>query len=99
MTSLKISAMASAHAPSSGRFTAMMPPNGACLSVANALSHASRKFAPWPTPHGLVCFKIASVGGSSENSADQVRRRGQIQNVVVGKFLPVQLLEKLVKLP
>jgi hypothetical protein len=25
---------------------AMMPPNGACRSVANALSHASRRFAP-----------------------------------------------------
>ena len=47
----------------------MMPPNGACLSVANALSHASRKLAPWPTPHGFVCFRIASVGGSSANSA------------------------------
>jgi hypothetical protein len=69
MTSLKISAMAVAHAPSSGWFTAMMPPKGACLSVANALSHASRRFAPWPTPHGLVCFRIASVGASSRNSA------------------------------
>jgi len=69
MTSLKISAMASAHAPSSVWFTAMMPPNGACLSVANALSHASRRFAPWPTPHGFVCFKIAVSALPRENSA------------------------------
>ena len=98
MTSLKISAMAAAHAPSSGWFTAMMPPNGACLSVANALSHASRKFAPWPTPHGFVCFKIASVGASVAEFRDQSCRRRQIQNVVVGKFLAVELFEKLVEL-
>jgi hypothetical protein len=34
MTSLKISAMSCAVATSSGRFTTMMPPNGAWRSVA-----------------------------------------------------------------
>ena len=63
ITSLKISAIASAHGKSSVRLTAMMPPNGACRSVANARSQASRKCAPWPTPHGFVCLRMASVGG------------------------------------
>ena len=34
ITSLKISAIASAHGPFKGWFTAMIPPKGACLSVA-----------------------------------------------------------------
>ena len=68
ITSLKISAIASAQAASSVRFTAMMPPNGACLSVANALSQASRNVFPCPTPQGFVCLRIASVGESFSNS-------------------------------
>jgi hypothetical protein len=69
MTSLKISATASAQSKSSGRLTAMMPPKGACRSVASAFSQASRNVAPWPAPQGLVCLKMASVGGWSAKSA------------------------------
>ena len=45
----------------------MMPPNGARLSVRNAFSQASRKSASLPTPQGLVCLRIATIG--SLNSA------------------------------
>ena len=68
MTSLKISAIAWAHSRSSTPFTAMMPPKGACRSVAKAFSHAARKLGPCPMPHGFVCLRIASVGGSPANS-------------------------------
>ena len=73
----------------------MMPPNGACRSVANALSQASRRFAPWPTPQGFVCLRIASVGASFRNSAIKCGRRRQVQDIVVGKFLAVELLENI----
>ena len=45
--------------------SSIMPPKGACLSVAKAFSHASRKSSSVPTPQGLVCFKIATVGSSN----------------------------------
>src|SRR5439155_809877 len=46
------------------RLQIMMPPKGACLSVANAFSQAWRRSESLPTPHGLVCFKIATVASS-----------------------------------
>ena len=65
ITSLKISRSLWRAGSSSGRLQMMMPPNGACLSVANALSQAARKSASLPTPHGLVCLRIATVGASN----------------------------------
>ena len=62
ITSLKISEIAFASASVTGRLQMMIPPKGACLSVANALSQASRKSGAEPTPHGLVCLRIAAAG-------------------------------------
>ncbi len=67
ITSLKISLIAFATGRSSGRLQMIIPPKGACLSVAKAFSHASRKSGSLPTPQGLVCLRIATVG--SENSS------------------------------
>ena len=72
MTSLKISAIPSAHPGSSGRFVAIIPPKGAWRSVANAFSHASHKVTPCPTPQGLVCLRMATVGGSAMNWATRL---------------------------
>ena len=50
---------------SRGRLHTITPPKGACLSVSNAFSHASLKLSPssaQPTPQGLVCLSIATVG-------------------------------------
>ena len=74
----------------------IIPPKGACLSVANALFHALRRSASEPTPHGLVCFSIATVGSS--NSRDQIRRRADVENVVKGKFLAMKFFEMLVEI-
>ena len=74
----------------------MIPPKGACLSVANALFHALRRSASEPTPHGLVCFRIATVGSS--NSAIKIRRSADVENVVKGKFLAVKFFEVLVEI-
>ena len=65
MTSLKISLTSRASASVSGRLQMMMPPKGACLSVANALSHASRRSGSLPTPQGLVCLRMATVASSN----------------------------------
>ena len=65
ITSLKISLMAFASDSLIGRLQMMIPPNGACLSVAKAFSHASRKSGSLPTPHGFVCFRIATVGSAN----------------------------------
>ncbi len=59
--------MALASASVSGRLQMMIPPNGACLSVANALSHAFFKSASEPTPHGFVCLRIATVGSTNSS--------------------------------
>ena len=60
---------------------------GAWLSVAKALSHASRRLAPWPTPQGFMCFRMASVGASFSNSAIRRRCGSEIENIVV-KLIP-----------
>ena len=96
MTSLKISLIALASASSIGRLQTMMPPNGACLSVANAFSHASRKSGSLPTPHGFVCFRIATVGFAKFR--DQIGGRADVENVVKGKFLAVQFFKMLVEI-
>jgi len=62
MTSLKISQIALARSRVTGWLQMMTPPNGACLSVANAFSHASRRSESVPTPQGLLCLRIATVG-------------------------------------
>ena len=62
ITSLKISEIALASASVIGRLQMMMPPNGACLSVANAFSQASRRSGSEPIPQGFVCLRIATVG-------------------------------------
>ena len=62
MTSLKISEIARARASSTGRLAMMMPPKGAARSVAKAFSQAKARFSSLPTPHGLVCLRIATVG-------------------------------------
>ena len=67
ITSEKISLIALANGSSIERLQTMIPPKGACLSVANAFSQALRRSTSEPTPHGFVCFKIATVG--CENSA------------------------------
>ena len=64
ITSLKISLITLASDSSISRLQIMMPPKGACLSVANAFSQAWRRSESLPTPHGLVCFKIATVASS-----------------------------------
>jgi hypothetical protein len=69
MTSLKISEIAAAQSASRVLLVAIIPPKGAWLSVAKALSQASRKLAPCPTPQGFVCFRMARVGASFSNSA------------------------------
>jgi hypothetical protein len=43
-------------------------------------------------------LRIASVGAPLAELRDQICRRRQIQNVIVGKFLAVELLEKFVEL-
>ena len=91
ITSEKISLMACASGSSIGRLQTMIPPNGACLSVANAFSQASRRSASEPTPHGLVCFRIATVG--LRKFGDQIRGRADVENVVKGEFLAVKLFE------
>jgi hypothetical protein len=81
----------------SGRLVMMIPPKGACLSVANALSHASRRSGSLPTPHGFVCLRIATVRfGKLFN---QLGRGGDIEDVVIREFLAVELLEMLVPVP
>ena len=65
ITSVKISAIVLASAPSSVWFTTMIPPNGACRSVAYAFSHASMRLSALATPQGFVCFRIATVGRSN----------------------------------
>ena len=63
--SVNISAITLANASSKGRLQTITPPKGACLSVSKAFSHASLNPSPssaQPTPHGFVCFKIATVG-------------------------------------
>ena len=97
MTSLKISLMARASGSVSGRLQIMMPPKGACLSVAKALSHATFRSGSDPTPHGLVCFRIATVG--SGNSSISCGGGADIQDVIEGEFLAVELLEVLVEIP
>jgi hypothetical protein len=97
ITSLKISLIAFATGRSSGRLQMMMPPNGACLSVANAFNHASRKSGSLPTPQGLVCFRIATVG--SKNSSIRSGRRGDVQEVVKRKFFAVKFFELVGKSP
>ena len=79
------------------RFTAMMPPNGACLSVANALSHASRRVRALPDAARIRVLENRQRRRVVREFGDQIRRRRQIQNVVVGKFLAVKLLEKFVE--
>ena len=69
ITSLKISAMASAQGRSSGWLTTIIPPKGACLSVAKAFSQASRSVLPWAAPQGLECLRMARVGAAPANSA------------------------------
>jgi hypothetical protein len=75
----------------------MMPPKGACLSVAKALSHASAlRSGSLPTPHGLVCLRMATVG--SVNSSMSSDGGADVEDVVVGEFLAVELLEVLVEI-
>ena len=97
ITSLKISAIASAQAASSARFTAMMPPNGACRSVANALSQASRRLVALPDAARIGVLENRQRRRIVRELRDQARRRRQVENVVVGKFLAVQLLEVFVE--
>src|SRR5256885_9210 len=61
ITSLKISLITLASDSSISRLQIMMPPKGACLSVANALSQAWRRSESLPTPHGLVCFNSEAL--------------------------------------
>ncbi len=91
MTSLKISLTSRARASVSGRLQMMIPPNGACLSVANALSQASRRSGSAADAAGI---------GVLENGdrrflefADELRGGGDIEDVVERKFLAVELLE------
>ena len=91
ITSLKISLIAFARDSSIGRLQMMTPPNGACLSVANAFSHASRR--------SRIAADAAGVGmlqdrnGRLGKFGDQIRRRADVQNVVKREFLAVQFLE------
>ena len=97
MTSLKISAIASAHAPSS----VLVHRNDAAkrrlfvrrkrlvprLAQIRALADAAR----------IRVFQNRQGRRVVRKFGDQIRRRRQIQNVVVGKFLAVKLLEKIVE--
>ena len=71
----------------------MMPPNGAWRSVANALSHASRRLGALADAAGIRVLQDRQRRRVVGEFRDQTRRRGEVQNVVVGKLLAVQLLE------
>jgi hypothetical protein len=49
---------ACAHAPSTGRLNATMPPKAEVGSVRNARAYASPTSAPTATPHGFACLTI-----------------------------------------
>ena len=95
MTSLKISLMAFASGSSIARLQTMIPPNGACLSVANAFSHASRRSGSVPTPQGLVCFRIATVGSS--NSPIKLVAALMSRMLLKDKLLAVEFFEMFVE--
>jgi len=65
ITSVKISLIRLARSSPSVWLTMMMPPNGACRSVAYALSQAATSVSALPTPQGFVCFRMATVGRSN----------------------------------
>ena len=44
-----------------------------------------------PTPHGLVCLRIAAVGFGE--FGDEFRGRADVEDVVIREFLAVQFLE------
>ena len=74
----------------------MMPPNGACLSVANALTQASRRSGSEPTPHGFVCFQ--NCYGRFREFPDKPRRSVDIEDVVIRELLAMQLLKIVLKM-
>ena len=91
MTSLKISLIALASASVIGRLQMIMPPNGACLSVANAFSQASRKIEI--RPHAARIGVLQNRDCRFAKFGDQIGGRADVENVVKGKFLAVELFE------
>ena len=71
----------------------MTPPNGDSGSVANARSHACTGSPPVPTPHGVLCFRIAIAASASPWNSERERHgRVDVDDVVVRELLPVQRL-------
>ena len=97
ITSLKISLIARARSSVSGRLQMMMPPKGACLSVANAFSHASRKIGVGADAAGVGVLE--NRNGRLRKFVDEFRGGGNVQDVVEGEFLAVQFLKILVQFP
>ena len=75
----------------------MMPPNGACLSVANAFSHASRRVGI--APHAAGIGVLQNRHRRFREFLDQIGRRGDVEEVVKGKLLAVQFFEMVRKVP
>ena len=76
----------------------MMPPKGACLSVAKALSQASRRLSALADAAGIHVLENRQRRGVAGKFGDQGRGGGEVQNVVIGKFLAVELLEIFVEI-
>jgi hypothetical protein len=94
MTSLKISAMASAQARSRVRLVAMMPPKGAWRSVAKARSQASRRDSLTDAA-GVGVFEDGEGGRFGGELGDQGGGGGQVEDVVVGEFLAVAVARRI----
>ena len=96
MTSLKISLMARASGSVRVRLQMMMPPKGACLSVAKALSQAALQVGIGADAAGVGVLEDGD-GGLGE-FLDELGGGGDIEDVVEGEFLAVELLEVLVEI-
>ena len=76
ITSLKISLIARASGSVSGRLQMIIPPKGACLSVANALSHAFGGESGAASAQGLGGFGGLGGGDNARVDAGQGSNEG-----------------------
>ena len=90
MHSTKSLATSSAVAASTTRLNASTPPNAETGSHASAFRYASRKVACSAVPQGLLCLMMTAAGLLEFRG--QAARRFEIDKIVVGKFLALELL-------
>ncbi len=92
MTSLKISEIALASARVSGRLQIMMPPKGACLSVAKRLVPGRAKIRVGAHAAG-VCV-LEDGDGRFGELGDERGGGADVEDVVIGELLALELLER-----